>query len=811
MNDVANAVLYCVIQITMFSVPAAIMYLLVQRRTPSDRAVTVSTALLLMGVMTALACSPWPNWRIDLNRLVTDFGSTRHVSTPSAIGDNRAHNEVFDPHAENSMAQRFAANPNATVNKSNSDSHPSIDILENRNWKWQTYLVVTLISFVAFGILRFLMGLIAVRQLRRKTRPIADRAISQIANEILIKLERPCRFILCESDTLTMPAMIGWRQPLIILPVHWKSWSSDECRAVLAHELAHVVRCDSLTWMAAQLVLIFHFYHPFVHWLTSRLRLEQELAADATAAQMTGGRSSYLKILAGMALRETAGPAPWPSRAFLPTNGTLMRRIEMLREEKSVRSGMTVRMRTVMVVALVAACLGIAGLRASSADRKNSVDPSNSKLTNTNTGSTETLAAVEPAADNANASASTKITDERRAEIDAAIARLRQMGVFVREFHPRGDPQYWVQIITTGSWPALGSRPKDRDELLHFNDDAMKDVEIIARGVELQLHIRRNSITAVGLELLKTTREISALELTGSNIDDAMLSVLPSLPLTGGLALGSPQVTNAGIPHVAKCKNLTSLSLYSSSLSDTCLQDFIKMPKLQGIKLGSSFSPKSLEALARFPDLRQLEIGFSPAPSLDDLAKLKNLRQLSLKGKEYGDDSAKMIANSFPLLEQAYLRDTSITNVGVSHLSELKNLTVLTLDLALVDDGIAESIRKMKKLEWLSLNDCSVGDPVVAAAAECPKLRTLFLINTDISDKSLGDLSHLTNLYHLQISLCEHVTDESIGTFMQFANSGDEFHLGVQNTGITFEAARRLQEAKPRMQVVWGVSPVSLK
>ncbi len=43
--------------------------------------------------------------------------------------------------------------------------------------------------------------------------------------------------------------------------------------------------------LVSQLSIVVHFYHPLVHWLAGRLRLEQELAADSVAAQIAEGRS----------------------------------------------------------------------------------------------------------------------------------------------------------------------------------------------------------------------------------------------------------------------------------------------------------------------------------------------------------------------------------------------------------------------------------------------------------------------------------------------------------------------------------------
>ena len=94
------------------------------------------------------------------------------------------------------------------------------------------------------------------------------------------------RVALRESELLATPATIGWRRPLDYPAGRLEKLDRDECRAVLAHEIAHIARHDLPTWVAAQLALVFHFYHPLVHWLAARLRLEQELAADAAAAQL---------------------------------------------------------------------------------------------------------------------------------------------------------------------------------------------------------------------------------------------------------------------------------------------------------------------------------------------------------------------------------------------------------------------------------------------------------------------------------------------------------------------------------------------
>ena len=135
-------------------------------------------------------------------------------------------------------------------------------------------------------------------------------------------------------------------------------------RAVLAHELAHVARGDYVASLAAQCVRALHFYNPLVYWLAARLRLEQELAADAVATEHAGGRKQYLASLASLALATDARAVPWPARPFLPGRGTLLRRIDMLRHEKlGTRTGRTRNLRFATIAALLAVAIIAAGIR----------------------------------------------------------------------------------------------------------------------------------------------------------------------------------------------------------------------------------------------------------------------------------------------------------------------------------------------------------------------------------------------------------------------------------------------------------------
>ena len=106
-----------------------------------------------------------------------------------------------------------------------------------------------------------------------------------------LRHEMGCRrtVTLREVPDLTTPATAGLRRSVLLLPDDWRSWSLTERRAVLAHELAHMVRGDYAAGLVARLAVVLNYYHPLVRWMAGRLQLQQEQAADAIGGGFAGG------------------------------------------------------------------------------------------------------------------------------------------------------------------------------------------------------------------------------------------------------------------------------------------------------------------------------------------------------------------------------------------------------------------------------------------------------------------------------------------------------------------------------------------
>ncbi|MGE0374571.1 MAG: DUF1559 domain-containing protein [Planctomycetaceae bacterium] len=373
MNELGISLVWLAAQVTLLCTATAAIYLVARRRHPAAGATAALTGLLLSALLTLGVFSPWPHWSLRSDsRDQPIMGATGSASDAASWSHQQS----------NQSAASDAGTASTPGAKSDADlESPAAAALSafwqgvrreltqpstqpaNAPFRWPAWLAVSLVLAMLIGAMRLIAGWISVRGCIRRSRPIGDRSLNETLD--VLRAELGCRrhVELRESHDVASAATVGWRKPLILLPPDWRGWSDRERRAVLAHELAHVTAGDAATWLAAQVGLLLHFYHPLEHWLTHRLRLEQELAADALAARLTGSSQTYLTTLAELAVRQPDRRIAWPARAFLPTRGTLLRRIEMLRDTKTppLRSSM-LRRGTVITLTLAAGVF-VAGLR----------------------------------------------------------------------------------------------------------------------------------------------------------------------------------------------------------------------------------------------------------------------------------------------------------------------------------------------------------------------------------------------------------------------------------------------------------------
>jgi beta-lactamase regulating signal transducer with metallopeptidase domain len=392
MSGLLASFAWCSLQVTLVALLAWLLCALARRMSASHAAALPATALAAVIVLTALAFVPWPrgwsygpelSWQtatlaIDVKELKKSSEEQLPSKQSPPVADKVSAEDAVvaaeesvkpDVTPDNGDFATSSVAVSPSIAKSPAplpSTAPPTSPPPARVWPWPSLLLSLLALGAAAGLLQLLAGLAAAQSYRRKSCLIEDTGLRELADVLRAQLRCRARVELRETSALATAATIGWRKPLVLLPLEWRDWTAEQLRAVLAHEIAHVARHDFLACVLAQAGLALHFYHPLVHWLVRRLRLEQELAADAAAAAATGGRASYLQALAELALHQSERPLGWPARTFLPTRGTFMRRIEMLRDAKNLPAGESRWLawpRRGAVLLLIIGAVAVAGLR----------------------------------------------------------------------------------------------------------------------------------------------------------------------------------------------------------------------------------------------------------------------------------------------------------------------------------------------------------------------------------------------------------------------------------------------------------------
>lgn len=135
---------------------------------------------------------------------------------------------------------------------------------------------------LTLSVRRFRAG-VAVRGLMDS--PVRSRWLEGLAADIAgeLGLRRSVRLVL--TSRIEAPGTVGFFEPVVLLPLQARDWSSESARAVLTHELAHVARADYLINLLGDFAAILYWCNPLVLLAVRRMRTESERACDDAAIE----------------------------------------------------------------------------------------------------------------------------------------------------------------------------------------------------------------------------------------------------------------------------------------------------------------------------------------------------------------------------------------------------------------------------------------------------------------------------------------------------------------------------------------------
>lgn len=278
--------------------------------------------LALLAMLTAFCATAWmagprPDAPSPANPWRTQTPAPVQSAAPSALPARTPANDQA-PSAEP------ARTPDASLRP---EPKPWVQRFAQTVSPWTEYVCgVWLVGVFAMSVWN-LGGWIAVRRLRMiGTWPPPERLVG-LLDELRGRFSIRRTVKLLQSTVVKVPMTIGWLKPVILVPASILSeLSPQHIEAIIAHELAHVRRCDYLVNLLQTVVETLFFHHPAVWWISRRVRLEREYCCDNAVVKLTSDQVNYARALTEIAERRDT----LPHVAVAADGGSLVGRIRRI-------------------------------------------------------------------------------------------------------------------------------------------------------------------------------------------------------------------------------------------------------------------------------------------------------------------------------------------------------------------------------------------------------------------------------------------------------------------------------------------------
>ncbi len=264
-------------------------------------------------------------------------------------------------------------------------------------------------------------------------------------------------------------------------------------------------------------------------------------------------------------------------------------------------------------------------------------------------------------------------------------------------------------------------------------------------------------------------------------ITDAGLANLEKLTDLEELRLGGLLFTDEGLSHLKELKNLKVVALTSDHVTGKGLSYLHESKGLQSLALdGNSFNDAGLENLKNWPGLRELELNLS----------------------SNGKGSASGVER----------RAVQVSERGLIVLKYLSNLRLLHLACLTVSDAGFETLRGLKKLETLEIDQVDINEPALASIGSLTGLCTLRMFSAPIKGGGFAHLRTLQNLQELSLEnngISENDIQE-LGAIVNLRRLGlmNQYNLGGRGMASVLRELKQLEELDLEGSSGLGNSPL---
>ena len=596
------------------------------------------------------------------------------------------------------------------------------------------------------------------------------------------------------------PGVVGWWHPTIVIPSTLPRTDVAGLEPILAHELIHVRRGDPLHALLQRTVQVVWWFHPLVWWVNRECsRVRERCCDEEVLASRVCPPQAYARCLVDLLDRQVERRSVRLALEMRPFDVTKQRL------EKIMQRGSQFCLRTPRWGWVTLALLALIVLP----------------------GRTFIAAQNEPAAPAA----------IPRPVQDALAESLKELGHHVATDDKRPDKP-WTVVNLVKKETARAAMPLV--EKFHGLE------WFSAQGMPLE--------DADVARMARLTK-LKSIFLNGTKITDAALVHLRGMTQLEQLLLDETAITDAGLKHLQALPNLKTLTVSKTAIGDEGVKTLARFPKLEHVRLDhtkvttAGLMPlktmatlKSLSATQPLPVGMQKFAGASFQLELTELteASIQNLGEttesanllLTLKGPLITSDSLKRlktlpphkqltltfidcpvtdadfeILGSLPTLAILTINSSpgsKITDAGLAHLRELKQLSHLNFDAQHITDEGMRHLGGITSLQFLHLMPPrQVTDAGVRHLAGLKELTHLSLFHSQITDASLRTLASLPKLTSLMLDQTA-ITDAGLAQLEKLPNLGSVTAVG---TKITQTGIDRLKARHPKVFVLDRLPP----
>jgi hypothetical protein len=254
-----------------------------------------------------------------------------------------------------------------------------------------------------------------------------------------------------------------------------------------------------------------------------------------------------------------------------------------------------------------------------------------------------------------------------------------------------------------------------------------------------------------GLATLYKVRKLRTLAIVDTQVTNECLKVVGQLTNLRSLVLGSTGITGAGMGHLDGLKRLEVLNLRDSMVGDDGMRSVGTHVTLKQLRLNSSVSAKGLAELVR---LTSLEVIWIDRRLNDEdmrfIGQLRNLRVLK-RGLFDLTETGLRSMKDMKRLQSLDLENTAATDAGMVYVAQMSGLECLFLSPRISDAGVSQ-LSGLAGLKTLGLSGAKVTDEALKNVKTLAELRTLWLSDTRVTARGIAQLRGMKKLERVGVS-----------------------------------------------------------